>query len=411
MFGFFKKKKPTNVLDEVIFAIYGNTPPPKRANLEAAIILASDVLLMGRVGRSEIIRLAENLNSGPIPYSTHELALSVAQNFFEQPEYSTHLRDAQMMARHQALQWGKQGLVIPVLVMGFENALYKFYEPSPSSEYSEHIKDDSSFEKLLLLAEQGDANSQCDLGNMYEFGQGVAQNYQQSTFWYLKAAEQGVADAQNNLGVLYERGDGILLDEQQAIECYRRAAKQGFKQAQYNLGRMYFNGKGISKSYRQAVAWFRKAAKQGVADAQNSLGVLYEMGDGVPLDEKKSYEWYRKAADQGLATAQCNLGKVYFHGRGVSKSYRQAISWFRKAAEQGNMEAQYSVGHMYFCGEGVDSDNVEALKWISIADDGGYQKAIEARKKVESFMMDEQITEAQQRAKAWIKENSLEIMC
>lgn len=33
MFGFLKKKKPQSALDELIFSIYGNPPPPKRANL------------------------------------------------------------------------------------------------------------------------------------------------------------------------------------------------------------------------------------------------------------------------------------------------------------------------------------------------------------------------------------------
>lgn len=49
MFGFLKKKIPTNALDKFIFAIYGNPPPPKRANVEMAITIASSELLMGIV--------------------------------------------------------------------------------------------------------------------------------------------------------------------------------------------------------------------------------------------------------------------------------------------------------------------------------------------------------------------------
>lgn len=129
MFGFFKKKKPANALDEFIFSVYGNPPPPKRANLEEAITITSDELLMGVVEEQEVRRQAEALNSGPIPYSTHDLALSVALNFFKQPGYVPHLRDAQMMARLQAVQWLQQKLVVPVLVKSFEDVLYKLYKP------------------------------------------------------------------------------------------------------------------------------------------------------------------------------------------------------------------------------------------------------------------------------------------
>ena len=47
MFGLFNKKKPANALDEFIFGVYGNPPPPKRANVNQAIVIASDELLMG----------------------------------------------------------------------------------------------------------------------------------------------------------------------------------------------------------------------------------------------------------------------------------------------------------------------------------------------------------------------------
>ena len=84
MFGFSKKKKPQNALDEYIFAVYGNPPPAKRANLEQAITLASE-LLMGIVPEQDVRTHAVALEAGPIPYSTHDLAISVALNFFKEP--------------------------------------------------------------------------------------------------------------------------------------------------------------------------------------------------------------------------------------------------------------------------------------------------------------------------------------
>jgi hypothetical protein len=129
MFGLFKKKKPANALDEFIFAMYGNPPPPKRANLKEAIAIASAELLLGVVAEQEVRELAEDLCSGPIPYSTHDLALSVALNFFRQPEYVPHLWNAQLIARLKAAQWFQEGLAVHLLVASFEDVLYKLYKP------------------------------------------------------------------------------------------------------------------------------------------------------------------------------------------------------------------------------------------------------------------------------------------
>ncbi|MCB1560874.1 MAG: hypothetical protein KDI75_07245 [Xanthomonadales bacterium] len=129
MFGFFgRRKKPKNALDELIFAIYGNPPPGKRADVRQATDLANE-LLMGTIEAEDISRQAAGLNSGPIPYSTHDLGLSVALVFFKQPENRHKLFDSQLHARMTALEWLKEGLVAPMLVESFEATLYKLYDP------------------------------------------------------------------------------------------------------------------------------------------------------------------------------------------------------------------------------------------------------------------------------------------
>lgn len=129
MFGFSKKLKPQNALGEFIFAVYGNPPPPKRADVSEAARLASEELLMGNVDESAVRQQANELASGPIPYSTHDLALSVALTFFKRPEYMEQLSMAQLLARMKMVEWLQAGLVVPVLVKSFEEVLYKLYNP------------------------------------------------------------------------------------------------------------------------------------------------------------------------------------------------------------------------------------------------------------------------------------------
>lgn len=134
MFGLLRKKKPANALDEFIFLVYGNPPPPKRASVRDATKLAFEQLLMRRVSEPEVRAVADELSSGPIPYSTHDLALSVALNFFKQPARIENLREAQLQARLKMTDWVLAGFAVPVIAKSFEEVLYKLYKPAPKSE-------------------------------------------------------------------------------------------------------------------------------------------------------------------------------------------------------------------------------------------------------------------------------------
>ena len=211
-------------------------------------------------------------------------------------------------------------------------------------------------------AEQGDADAQYNLGRMYKIGKGVSLDWNKAVEWFRKSAkqsnrwadhelmtlksdgfvkwwqasaEQGNADAQNMLGNMYENGRGVTKDYAKAVEWYRKSAEQGYVYAQNNLGRMYENGRGVSKDYAKAVEWYRKSAEQGDVTAQYYLGEMYYYGRGVSRDYAKAVEWYRKSAENGNIDARYTLGCMYHYGRGVSKDYAKAAEWYRKAAWSG----------------------------------------------------------------------------
>ena len=80
-------------------------------------------------------------------------------------------------------------------------------------------------------------------------------------------AEQGEANSQYNLGLLYARGHGVPQDYKQALAWYEKAAEQGVPAAEYNLGVMYANGQGVAANQEEAKKWFLKAAEKGVGEA------------------------------------------------------------------------------------------------------------------------------------------------
>ena len=101
------------------------------------------------------------------------------------------------------------------------------------------FEDEINFKKLKKSAEQGIAESQYNLGNMYYHGQGVTQDYKQAVYWWQKSAEQGYVGAQLNLGLMYAYGLGVIED--------------------YVTARMWFN---ISGNPREASEEIDKLSKR-----------------------------------------------------------------------------------------------------------------------------------------------------
>ena len=62
---------------------------------------------------------------------------------------------------------------------------------------------------LRELAEAADAAAQTELGERYEDGRGVVQDYAVAASWFRRAAEQGHAPGQAALGFMYARGRGV----------------------------------------------------------------------------------------------------------------------------------------------------------------------------------------------------------
>ena len=240
----------------------------------------------------------------------------------------------------------------------------------------EHERDDhAALRRLLLLAAQGNASAQAQLGHMYAIGDGVLADVREAASWFRMAAEQGDADAQFWLGFSYAHGEGVRADDQEAAFWYREAAEQGHARAQFWLGLSCADGKGVRADDYEAVFWYRKAAEQGHAGAQYNLGLSYADGEGVRADDQEAVFWYRQAAEQGHADAQYNLGRSYADGEGVRADDQEAVSWYRKAAEQGHAVAQFMLGWCYACGGGVPADYVQAYAWINLASDSQQQRS------------------------------------
>ena len=69
---------------------------------------------------------------------------------------------------------------------------------------------------------------------MYDKGEGVPKDDKEAVTWYRRAAEQGDAFAQNNLGFMYEYGEGVLQNYVLAHMWFNIASLNGHKKSKQN---------------------------------------------------------------------------------------------------------------------------------------------------------------------------------
>lgn len=228
-------------------------------------------------------------------------------------------------------------------------------------------------ESLILSAEQGDPESQCELGLDYMFGYDTAPNFEESLKWLNLAAAQGNEDALKMLEQV-EKAKKLLLD-----------AEGGDLEAQYQIGRYYYHGYGLAVDIEKAKDWYVRAAERGHTEAMYELGFHYDLSGTEPRDGYResmleARKWYTLAAKQGHAEAAYRLGRIYYYGFGFDRfeDHRgEAIKCFEFAAEKGLDEAQYTLAVCYYWGYGTEKNVEKSLKWFRMAAEQGNKDAID----------------------------------
>ena len=220
---------------------------------------------------------------------------------------------------------------------------------------------------IETLAEQGEVESQWQLGKMYLNGVEVGKDPTKAAEWFQRAADGGKAEAANALGLMYESGNGIPKDQAKARKLYEFAAAKGDIHAVVNLGNIYRYGRGVPQELTKAVALYAEAAQKGRAAAQFNLGLCYANGIGVQKDYQEAVKFYRLAAEQGYVGAMCNLGVCIQNGFGTDKDEAEAVKLFKIGAMEGHALCANNLADSFETGRGVAKDLRQAFAWYSVA--------------------------------------------
>jgi len=125
-------------------------------------------------------------------------------------------------------------------------------------------------------------------------------------------AENGNAEAQYILAEMYAGGQGVAKDEQEAVKLVLKSAGNGNVKAQDTLAfwamrEFREKGQGVENK-AEKIKWITGFAERGDPEAMNMLGMLYSSGNGVPITTIEAEKWYCRAIKKGHPTASRNLG-------------------------------------------------------------------------------------------------------
>jgi len=159
----------------------------------------------------------------------------------------------------------------------------------------------SSLKIWLPQAQQGDAEAQVKVGEIYEKGLGGMADPKLAAEWYLKAAEQGNSQAQINLGYLYEKGLGVKQDKAAALNWYRKASGLAGSDLQFSTV--------IEANYQQQLTQLREES-QGYKEEAESLRTQLDATRQQLSEQKQQSQTIASQLDATRQRLQQEKGKA-----------------------------------------------------------------------------------------------------
>ncbi len=298
----------------------------------------------------------------------------------------------------------------------------QLFEVKPNT----HIVEPQSKPTLSDLRRQallGNAKSQFQLGQMYEYGIGVHQNIQKAMEYYLLASDQNDLRAKYNMGLIFLLGKGVVSDPEMAESWFKEAAFQGNPEAQFALARlteygfakpsgealfkqnedeslgMYYlaasNDFGPaqfrlaellvrSKNNQMDLASLKKrndmikalyegAVHNGIEQAALPLAYFYAM-EGNAIKQEQAYKVAEKQAQQGSPQGALLLGLMYDKGIGVKRDVSTALDWYQQTTD--NPVGSFILGTYLIQGNKIAKDKEEGRRLIKKSADSGFSYAM-----------------------------------
>ena len=161
-------------------------------------------------------------------------------------------------------------------------------------------------------AHNGVAAAQDEIGGDYMLKDGSG-NASKAAFWIQKAASQGLEDAQFRLGQLYEDGTGVPQNYAKARNFYLKVAEQGDSRGFESLASLYKFGDGVQQSNVIAYALYKAAILSPCGNqlASHDLRILSQGMSISSIDSSSNLYSQFKAFGVSVAIESYLAAKTY----------------------------------------------------------------------------------------------------
>ncbi len=170
--------------------------------------------------------------------------------------------------------------------------------------HSAAFASETLFNRMLALAQKGEAEAQYHVGMMYNNGLGTQKSPREALKWFQKSAASGFALAHYKVGCYYDgQGAGIVEQNmEKALGHKLKAAQAGYALAQSDVAGLYWEKKNFSESFK----WIKAAADQGNAKSLYNVSMFYKDGMGVEKDPVRAYAYFKLAQLSARGTVNAN---------------------------------------------------------------------------------------------------------
>jgi len=230
-----------------------------------------------------------------------------------------------------------------------------------------------SFTLLGDAAEWGYPRAAVDLGEFYEFGDGVEADMAEAQRLYQLALDGGDGLGAYKLGYLEESGLAGDGDLARVAAHYEQATTLGEPLGYFGLGRLYEYGSGVTQDYESAAEYYQQGADAGDPSSQTALAYLYEQGLGVEKDFDRSFALLTSAVAKGDSFAEAALSIHYLLGQGTDPDPQRAYSLAWAAQEKGVNYAEGILGYLFQLGIGTERNLLAARIRYEAGANGGDQ--------------------------------------
>lgn len=244
---------------------------------------------------------------------------------------------------------------------------------------------ESSVEEAIELFEAaigiGYVDAHYMLGEIYQYGWGVAQNLSLAQYHYQQCSVSGDSELDCKYEYARSLAEGTSSsspDVNAALERMIELGNSDYLPAIRMLGTWYDEGFYVPRDDEKAVFWFEKGAAEGDGESLYLLATMFEFAEGVDLDFEKALELYWSAVEQLNVDAMMRLAHLFTEGAKLERDLVQAEELWTLAAENDSLQAMAELAKSYELGLFGRKDIAKSEYWLQQVAELGDESSVEA---------------------------------